>query len=153
MFNRARLAWQTLNYAWDTHVLSFDGEAQEALFASVGVALRSPLLLFATMVVIIGGLLGIYAFWMRVRARPVKNRVRMLYENFCRKAASLGVARSPTEGPLDFSNRARRLLPAESERIQNIIDTYVTLRYSAQQDRHLLDRFAAGVRTFGQSSR
>src|SRR5436190_941924 len=53
MFNRARLAWQTLNYAWDTHVLSFDGEAQETLFASVGVALRSPLLLFATMVVVI----------------------------------------------------------------------------------------------------
>lgn len=151
IFNRARLAWQTLTYAWDTHVLSFDGDAQAALFASAGVALRSPLRVFIATVIAIVVLLAVYAAWMRVTARPARNLVKALYEIFSRKVATLGVARNPTEGPLDFSRRARRLLPDESEQINDVIGAYIELRYSARQDRHLFDRFATAVKAFGHS--
>jgi protein-glutamine gamma-glutamyltransferase len=146
--NRAMLAWQTLNYAWDTHVLSFDGDAQEALFTSVGGAFRSPLALFVATAVMMVVMLALFAAWVRTTARLVKNPVKVFYENFCRKAATLGVERNPTEGPLDFSNRACQLLPAQAELIRQIIADYVVLRYSVQQGRHLLDRFAADVRAF-----
>ena len=42
IFGRARLGWQTLSYARDTRVLSFDGDEQQSFFASVGIAGHGP---------------------------------------------------------------------------------------------------------------
>src|SRR4029077_15305757 len=42
IFTKARLAWQTLNYAWDTQVLSFDGETQESFLANTGITNVGP---------------------------------------------------------------------------------------------------------------
>ena len=146
LFNRVRLAWQTLNYAWDKHVLSFDSDAQEAMLGSMGFS--NTLVPFAAGIVVIFVVLVAYSVWMRRRSRPARDCVQALYESFCRKAATLGAARIPTEGPIDFSNRARQILPVEAGRIQRIIDSYIALRYSAHAHRDILDHFATSVRTF-----
>src|SRR5206468_3677188 len=132
IFNQIRLAWETLNYAWDTHVLSFDDEAQQSFFSAIGLAGGETMSLIVGGLIIVFALLGIYAGWMRWRTRPGINRIKILYENFCRKAARLGAARNPWEGPLDFSARAERLLPNESERIRRISNDYIALRYSPE---------------------
>jgi hypothetical protein len=152
IFTEVRLAWQTLNYTWDTRVLSFDGDAQESFFASIGIGDRGPISLVVGTVVIATGLLAFYAGWTRLRTRPGGNRVRALYENFCRKAARLGAQRDPSEGPLDFSHRATRLLPNESERIRIISTAYIALRYASAADPSTLDQFAKEVNAFGSAS-
>jgi hypothetical protein len=75
-----------------------------------------------------------------------------MYETFCRKAARLGAARNPSEGPLDFSVRATRLLPNESERIRRIANTYIALRYAAAPDPMMLEQFAKEVNAFVRAS-
>ena len=153
IFTNIRLAWEALNYEWDARVLGFDADTQESLLASVGIAKRGPFLLIAETLVIAAALLVIYAGWMQLRSRSRVDRVKALYKRFCRKAARLGVRRSPWEGPSDFSKRAAQLLPKESERIRQISNTYIALRYSPKSATIILDRFAKEVSAFAAHSR
>ena len=153
IFTNIRLAWEALNYEWDARVLGFDADTQESLLASFGIAKRGPFLLIAETLVLAAALLVIYAGWMQLRSRSRVDRVKALYKRFCREAARLGVRRSPWEGPSDFSKRAAQLLPKESERIRQISDTYIALRYSPKSATIILDRFARGVSAFAAHSR
>jgi len=153
IFTNIRLAWEALNYEWDSRVLGFDADVQESLLASVGIANRGPFLLITETLFITAVLLVIYAGWMHLRTRSRVDRVKTLYERFCRRAARLGVRRSPWEGPSDFSRRAAQLLPNEAERIRQISNTYIALRYSPESAAVVLNRFAKEVNQFGEHSR
>ena len=148
IFTDIRLAWQTLNYAWDTRVLSFDAEAQESFFAAAGFADSGLFVLIVRPLLIVVGVLGIYAGWMLLQSRARRDRAKTLYERFCRKAGRAGAPRNPSEGPLDFCHRAARLLPNESERIARIAQTYVALRYSPRPDAAAMNTFAEEVKAF-----
>jgi protein-glutamine gamma-glutamyltransferase len=153
IFTNIRLAWEALNYEWDTRVLGFDADVQESLLNSIGIADRGPFLLITEMLFIAAALLVIYAGWMHLRTRSRVDRVKALYERFCRRAARLGVPRNPWEGPSDFSRRAAQLLPNEAERIRQISNAYITLRYSPESPALVLNRFAKEVNQFGEHAR
>jgi protein-glutamine gamma-glutamyltransferase len=123
------------------------------LLASVGIASRGPFLLITETLFIAAALLAIYAGWMQLRTRSRVDRVKALYERFCRRTARLGVRRSPWEGPSDFSRRAAQLLPNESERIRQISNTYITLRYSPESSAAICNQFAKEVNQFGEHAR
>lgn len=143
-----RVAWEALNYAWDTRVLGFDADVQEAWLASLGIADLGPPSLIVEILIVVTALLVTYAGWLQFRTRPRVDRVKALYERFSRKLARQGVRRDPWEGPLDFARRAAQLLPAESDRIRQISDTYIALRYSLTPASSVIDRFATEVITF-----
>jgi hypothetical protein len=148
LFTNARLALETLSYQWDTRVLAFDADVQEVLLDSVGLANRGPFVTIMEILIVAIALLVIYFGWMQLRTRSPADRVKMLYERFCRKAASLGVRRDPCEGPSDFSRRAAAVLPDQSERIRQISDIYIALRYAPEPTGGALDRFVKEVRAF-----
>jgi protein-glutamine gamma-glutamyltransferase len=148
IFTNIRLAWEALKYEWDTRVLGFDADVQDSFLNSIGVTNDEPFLLITETLVLAAVLLAIYAGWMHVRTRPQVDRVQRLYERFCRRAARLGARRSPWEGPSDFSSRAARLLPDQSEHIRQISNAYIALRYSPQSGEIMLDRFAKEVGQF-----
>jgi hypothetical protein len=85
---------------------------------------------------------------MQWRTRSSADRVKTLYQRFCRKAARLGVQRDPWEGPSDFSKRAALLLPDQSERIREISNVYIALRYAPEPAGAALDKFVKEVRAF-----
>ena len=153
IFTNVRLAWDALNYEWDTRILGFDADVQDSLLASVGIASRKPLLLITETFIVAAALLAIYAGWMQLRTRPRVDQVKTLYERFCRQAARLGVRRHSWEGPLDFSTRAAEFLPAKSRHIREISNTYIALRYSSEPDAMILDKFAKEVSAFAARSR
>jgi hypothetical protein len=153
LFTNLRLALETLSYEWDTRVLAFDADVQEVTLDSIGLANRGPFVLIIEILIVAVALLVIYFGWMQLRARSRTDRVKALYERFCRKAARLGVQRDPWEGPSDFSNRAAQLLPNESKRIREISNTYIALRYAPQMIGSTLDRFAKEVRAFASHGR
>jgi transglutaminase-like putative cysteine protease len=148
IFARARLGWQTLNYAWDTQVLSFDGDEQGSFFASIGIVGHGPIFFIVGTLAVAIALLALYAGWTHLRTRPRGDRVKIMYESFCRKAARLGAPRNPSEGPLDFSRRAKRLLPNDSERIHRIAKAYIVLRYAPAPDPSMFEQFAKEVNAF-----
>ncbi len=153
IFTNIRLAWETLNYEWDTRILGFDADVQEALLAAAGIASSGPFFAIAQILVVVAALLIIYTCWMQLRTRSRTDRVKALYERFCRKLTRLGVRRDPWEGPSDFSRRAAQLLPNESQRIQDISNTYIALRYSAKSATIVRDTFAKQVSAFAAHSR
>jgi transglutaminase-like putative cysteine protease len=153
IFTNIRLAWEALNYEWDTRLLAFDADVQEVLLDSIGLAKRGPLVLITEILIVIAALLVTYAGWMQLRTRSRMDRAKALYERFCRKTARLGARRDPWEGPSDFSMRAAQLLPDESERIRQISNTYIALRYAPEPGSIMLDRFAKEVNAFAVHSR
>jgi hypothetical protein len=148
LFTNARLALEALSYEWDTRLLAFDADVQEVLLDSMGLANRGPLVLIIEILIVAIALLVIYFGWMQLGTRSRADRVKALYERFCQKAARLGVQRDPWEGPSDFSSRAALLLPDESERIRQISNTYIALRYAPEPAGVALNRFAKQVRAF-----
>jgi len=150
IFTNIRLAWETLNYQWDTRLLGFDADVQDVLLSSIGIAKHGPYFLIVEVLAIAVVMLVIYFGWMQFGTRSRVNRVKVLYERFCRKIASLGAQRHPWEGPSDFSMRAAQLLPHESEQIRQISNTYISLRYAPEPDAIMLDRFAKEVSAFGR---
>jgi protein-glutamine gamma-glutamyltransferase len=148
LFTNVRLALETLSYEWDTRLLAFDADVQEVLLDSMGLASRSPFVLIIEILIVAIALLVIYFGWMQLRTRSRVDRVKALYERFCQKLARLGVRRDPWEGPSDFSRRAALVLPDESERIHQIFDTYIALRYAPEPAGLVFDRFAKEVSAF-----
>jgi transglutaminase-like putative cysteine protease len=153
VFTDVRFIWQTLSYEWDTRLLAFDADVQDVLLTSMGIASRGPVFLVVEILIVAIALLVIYFAWMQLQTRSRVDRVKALYEYFCRKTARLGVRRDPCEGPLDFARRAADSLPNESNRIRQIADTYILLRYAPQPASGVLDRFAKEVSAFGAHSR
>jgi transglutaminase-like putative cysteine protease len=148
LFTNVRLALETLSYEWDTRLLAFDADVQEVLLDSIGLANRGPFVLIIEILIVAIALLVIYFGWMQLRTRSRVDRAKALYERFCQKAARLGVRRDPWEGPSDFSRRAALLLPDESERIRQISNTYIVLRYAPEPAGVALDKFAREVNAF-----
>ena len=148
LFTNARLALETLSYEWDTRLLAFDADVQEVLLDSMGLADRGPFVLIIEILIVAIALLIIYFGWMQFRTRSHTDRIKALYERFCQKAARLGARRDPWEGPSDFSRRAALLLPDESERIREISNAYIALRYAPESADAALDRFAKQVNAF-----
>jgi hypothetical protein len=143
-----RLAWETLSYEWDTRVLAYDADVQDVVLNSIGLANRGSFVLIIEILIVAIALLVIYFGWMQLQTRSRTDRVKALYERFCQRAARLGVRRDSWEGPSDFSRRAALLLPNESERIRQISNTYIALRYAREPAGVAIDRFAKEVRAF-----
>jgi transglutaminase-like putative cysteine protease len=149
VFTNVRSIWETLSYVWDTRLVAFDADVQEVFLASVGIGSRGTVFLVVQILLVAIALLAIYFAWMQLRTRSRVDRVKALYEYFCRKIARLGVRREPCEGPLDFARRAAQSLPNDSNRIRQIADTYILLRYARQPGPGMQDRFAKEVNAFG----
>jgi transglutaminase-like putative cysteine protease len=153
VFTNVRFIWQTLSYEWDTRLLAFDADVQDVLLTSMGIASRGPVFLVVEILFVAIALLASYFAWMQLRTRSRVDRVKALYEYFCRKTVRLGVPRDPCEGPSDFARRAAQSLPNESNRIRQISDTYILLRYAPQPAPGMIDRFAKEVNAFGARTR
>jgi hypothetical protein len=149
VFTNARFIWQTLSYEWDTRLLAFDADVQDIFLTSIGIASSGPVLLIIEILLAAIALLALYFAWMQLRTRSRVDRIKALYEFFCRKVARLGVTRDPCEGPSDFAQRAAQSLPNESNRIRQIADTYILLRYAPQPEPGMVDRFKKEVNAFG----
>ncbi len=153
VFTNVRFIWQTLSYEWDTRLVAFDADVQDVLLTSMGIASRGTIFLVVEILLVAIALLAIYFAWMQLRTRSRVDRVKALYEYFCRKIARLGVRRDPCEGPLDFARRAAQSLPNESNRIRQIADRYILLRYAPEPAPGMLHRFAKEVKAFGARTR
>jgi transglutaminase-like putative cysteine protease len=148
-----RLGWEAVSFEWDTHVLGFDADVQESWLASLGIADSGPFLLIVEILIVATALLVIYGGWLQLRTHPRADQVKALYERFCGQLVRLGVRRDSWEGPSDFATRAAQLLPNDSERIQQISNTYIALRYAPEPAATGLDRFAKQVRGLVSHSR
>lgn len=124
--------WEALSHAWNRNIVGFDQLRQRGLLASLGLDatdLRTlSLWLIGTMLALMLGLLG----WI-LRQRPSGDHLDWLWQSFCAKLARKGLARLPSEGPIDYADRVARALPASAAQTRLIATTYARLRYGRER--------------------
>jgi len=123
-----RYNWEALTHQWNLLVLGYNPERQRELLSLIGMKDADWLDLASTLLTVLGVfVLGLFAWMLRGLVRP--DPVQGAWEQFCRKLGARGVARSPFEGPRDYSERAARSLPSAGEAIRRIAALYMALRY------------------------
>lgn len=132
-----RYNWEALTHQWNLWVLGYNPERQRELMSLLGMKAADWLELASALLAVLGAfVIGLLVWSLRRLVRP--DPVQAAWNRFCRKLGARGVARSPHEGPRDYSERAARRLPSAGEAIHRIAALYIALRYGPQ-------RPAAGV--------
>ena len=138
-----QLAWDSLNYQWDLHILNFDEEAQTNFLMALGLGSISWVdILFWVLVataVFVGGL----SYFLRRSGGPV-DKVAKGYAGFCHALARAGLPREPWEGAQHFAARAAGHFPEHAEIIERISQLYIELRYG--REKASVGPFLAAVR-------
>ncbi|MFE8032135.1 transglutaminase TgpA family protein [Thiohalocapsa marina] len=128
-----RLLADALGSGWRQWVVGFSTRNQRQLLDRLDLGPLRDLGLVLGMV--IGGALIMLA-WNLLLARPSRPRDPLLraYQRFMRRLSPLGLARRPTEGPVDHRNRIDRARPDLTEAVDAILAPYLRLRYGGSQD-------------------
>jgi transglutaminase-like putative cysteine protease len=125
-----RHRWDAATNTWNQWVLGYSPERQYRFLSSFGlsnVGWQDMLiaLMFATVTIIIAFALVMF---MRIREQRV-DHIQYLWLRYCKSMAAKGIARKPSEGPRDFTERVVNFFPALRNEIRRIGDLYIDLRY------------------------
>ena len=139
--------WEALGNKWNQWVLAYNPDRQREMMAWFGIRSPSWETLAMALFWSVAAVLGVIAVWLFARYRPADptQRVWLL---FCRKLGRVGVRRSVSEGPLDFSERAAAHLPGRADAVRAIARLYVELRYGRLNNPGSLARLRSLVRAF-----
>lgn len=149
MLRRLRHTWDAMANQWNQWVLGYTPDRQVRLLSQVGleqVTWRSMSVLLVAMSA--GLLLGLsYLILRRMRPRT-GDRAVAAWRRFCAKLARRGLARRPSEGPLDYGARLALARPDLAGAAGQICGLYAALRYGAQRDEAALRELVRRVREF-----
>ncbi len=148
-----RAAWDAARTAWYERVVSFDPERQQRLLAALGLGGAG----WRGLAIALGAGFAIaalaLALWLAWELRPRRlDAVQRAWLDACARLARAGLARAPSEGPVDFGARVARLRPQLGRDIDALVEAYVGARYlpagPAASARFLAEarRFATALR-------
>jgi hypothetical protein len=92
---------------------------------------------------------GLFISYFLLRGkRRLLDPAQKLYLQFLRKLERVGLTRYAHEGPLDFSLRATRRLPARAAEIEAITKAYTGMRYRSNISAETLAAFKRMIQAF-----
>lgn len=141
-----RNTWDAINNSWNQWILAYGPELQSQFFAHIGLAYGNWLELALVLLVAICAVLMLIwtVLWWQHRSPP-PSAVQRNYLRFCRKLAARGLARTASEGPLDYAQRVCRARPDLAPAVHAISTLYISLRYAGNGEPR---SFAELVRAF-----
>jgi transglutaminase-like putative cysteine protease len=139
-----------VNGLWTRAVIRFDALRQRGLLTSVGVSDPNPGDLLLVLSSILAAVLALATLWALRDLRPLRgDALDRAWSRLGRRLASAGVARTPSEGPLDWLARARAAAPASASALGDLVQDYVELRYGAPEPAaERVRAFSRAVRKF-----
>jgi protein-glutamine gamma-glutamyltransferase len=144
-----RDSWRAMNSQWDQWVVGYNSEKQRQFFSGLGMGSIDWQSLGIWLVAATFGIGGITSFLLFVRDLPPRREASLAaWDRFCDKLAATGLARSPSEGPMDFLARVRAERPGIADAAEEITRRYVQARYGAGSSREELRELARWVRRF-----
>lgn len=146
-----QLGWDAISTQWSAWFEGYSYYEQKALLKKLGItsgvwdtSLKALLLLL----VLIGVIVGVYA-WLALKPyKPKPDVVKRYYALFCEKLARAGFARKPGQGPVDYVKYVAKNRPDLKKRATDITDLYVQLRYRGQASKDVLATFIKKVKAF-----
>lgn len=128
LFYKAALAWDAVQMKWNSFLTDYDFEFQKSFLENFGLKNMTRWTLFSMSA--FGVLLFslIMNLVLRKRAKHI-DPVLLSWRRLCQKLERAGVSRSANEGPLDFTERAARLLPRFAPELQALGQRFAEIRY------------------------
>ncbi|MCB0412120.1 MAG: transglutaminase family protein, partial [Bdellovibrionales bacterium] len=130
-WTRAQLVLDQIESSWMSFLLRYDFDYQQALLKKLGfVAInRWQLLSFSIGIL---ALIVLLLSWRLTRVRPSKDLGVRVFERLRQKLEKKGLSRCGNEGPLGLKNRAVLQFPEGREKIAELFDEYMVLRYGSE---------------------
>jgi len=151
IFQRVRLGWDVVNTQWSAFFEGYSYDVQRALLEKIGIrsgALDASLKAMLLLVVLAGMIIGAYAWFSLRSPRRKPDAIEKYYARYCEKLATTGFARKPDQGPIDYMQYVSKNRPDLQNKIAQITDLYVRLRYRDQASAADLAKFVEKVRKF-----
>jgi transglutaminase-like putative cysteine protease len=131
--NTLRLRLDAVEYAWNRRVVSYGVERQLRLFERWFGAVSASKV---TLVLLASSSLALALVALFSIARPPSRRGRevdRLYQGYCDQLATIGLHRSPGEGPSDYLSRVVQQRPDLSGSLEQITGLYMEIAYEPQE--------------------
>lgn len=132
MLRGLRDRWEAISSAWNRNVIGFDRDRQRGLLERLGLDGSDLRMLGLLLVGCVLTLMLALMAWV-MRRRTPRDAVDRAWQAFCAKLARRGLARLPSEGPMDYADRIARELPASAAQVRRIAGLYARLRYGANR--------------------
>jgi transglutaminase-like putative cysteine protease len=129
-----KLFWRldAVNNGWNQWVLGYNQERQLQLLRYItGNDFSWQDLVIWLFALITSSLMALSYFILRGN-KIRRDAIQKIYDQFLSKLNKAGLTRYKHEGPVDFSSRAERRLPAKAVLISQITDAYTQLRYASK---------------------
>src|SRR5437867_4010730 len=139
--------WEALTNQWNQWVLGYNPDRQREMLSWLGVPQPSWQTMTVMLFWSVAGVLLLTALWL-LRGIRREDTVQRAWLRFCDKLAREGLARACAEGPLDYADRAARVLPARENAVRAIASLYVDQRYGPGPDARSIARLTRLVREF-----
>lgn len=145
--------WDRINHAWNQWVVNYNTQRQKDFLSRLFAGGDFARIDWREMVMLLVGamalvLIAVAVYLMRPWHRQSADPAQVAYERFCRQLLRRGVQRAPTEGPLDFAQRAMLAHPQRAREIKNIVTLYERQRYAPYPTQQNLQRLQDAVRKF-----
>jgi transglutaminase-like putative cysteine protease len=148
LWDQVILSLDALNTQWHISVLGYDADRQRRLLKGLGLAVLDRF--GATLGSAFGFLLATgVVYWLMLRTRSRRREpARILYDDFRRRMARVGLPPAPGEGPAHYTQRIRKARPDLGAQVDTIDGLYLRLRYSGRGTRRDLSELRRRVRRF-----
>jgi transglutaminase-like putative cysteine protease len=142
------LTWDAANTAWNRWILAFGPASQSRLLNAIGIDKPSPRDLVIVMSISVALVMVVMGLYYRRHPRRRSDPVFQAYDRLCKRLATAARPRGISEGPAEYANAVAELRPDLQERVTNLFDMYIGLRYDGAGGDQLAQRFIDAVRKF-----
>lgn len=143
------LYWDAFNNSFNRWILGYGQQVQNRLISLFGFNDANWQDLVATLVVLVVlVIIVLFLYYNLGFLYKKRNPVETLYQVFCKKLATVGLARYHWEGPEAYKQRIIHSKKIPPERINAIIEIYIQLRYQKPTNHKLLPEFRVLVKNF-----
>jgi hypothetical protein len=151
LFKQIRFGWDAISTRWSPLFEGYSYYEQKALLKKIGltsgawdVSFKALLLLL----VLIGMIIGFYAWFVLKSFKQKPDIVKKYYLQFCQKLSRAGFEKQANQGPIDYAKYISKNRPDLENRIADITDPYVQLRYCDRTSKAILAEFINKVKAF-----
>ena len=146
------LGWDAINNQWNKWVLGYSNYSQRSLFAKIGLKTGTWTGRAKIMILVSGTISVLFLLlFFRIKGRRPPGTIdytQQVYLKFCQKLDRVGVARRPSQGPLDYAETAIALRNDLKASILDIVKLYISLRYAGNDSKDDVRRLKVLVRQF-----
>jgi len=148
---KLEFGWDAINNQWNKWVLGYSKTMQKTLFVKIGIKPGTWAGLAKTIILgigLIGALAVLYFFRFLGRPPGKTDTVQHTYLKFCDKLDRIGLAKTPSQGPLDFTETVIAVRKDLKTSVLDIVNLYIHLRYAGNGNKDDLQRLKVLVRQF-----